>query len=312
MGTFPAAVLAGLESKVGAPIGQFFDLIAGTSTGGILAISLAMGIPAHKLLELYQRLGPQVLSQDRGKFRRLFRTISRTYKPKYNHVELRTALSTTLGDKRIGDADTRLVIPAWNPVARQVHIYKTAHDKRLTTDYKCLAIDAALATASAPSYFPRYYTDQSIGLVDGGIWANNPIGIAAVEAIALLKWPSSSIRILSLGCLNESYTISSQAGLFSLGKNLIRLFMDGQSQGALGMAKLLTGHDELQKTIFRIDHLVEKGSRRFDDPDLIQDLTGLGYTKARASEPMLVPVFFDSPAKPFSPYFTLNKDNEND
>ena len=64
LGTFPAAFLAELEKHLKYPIGAYFDLIAGTSTGGILAIGLAMGLPASKLLDLYEKRGPEVFGQN--------------------------------------------------------------------------------------------------------------------------------------------------------------------------------------------------------------------------------------------------------
>ncbi len=66
LGTFPAAFLAGLEPDVDRPIGSYFDLIAGTSTGGIIAIGLAMGLRASELLDLYEKRGPEIFGQGRG------------------------------------------------------------------------------------------------------------------------------------------------------------------------------------------------------------------------------------------------------
>ena len=63
-GTMPAAFLAGLEDDLGQPIGRYFDLIAGTSTGGIIALGLGLGRTAKELLELYERRGPVIFGQD--------------------------------------------------------------------------------------------------------------------------------------------------------------------------------------------------------------------------------------------------------
>ena len=46
-------------------------------------------------------------------------------------------------------------------------------------------------------------TKSSVELVDGGVWANNPVGAAAIEAIGLLGWPAGKLKILSLGTINE-------------------------------------------------------------------------------------------------------------
>lgn len=313
LGVFPAAVLAELEQHLDQPIGSYFDLIAGTSTGGILAIGLSLGLPASELLDLYEKRGPQIFGQDHGPLGNLVlrnvRGVRWLYRRKYDSDALRAVLQEVLGNRRIGDARTRLIVPAWNPVAQSVYIYKTAHHRRLKTDYKSLAVDAALATSAAPTYFQHHITQYDVGLLDGGIWANNPVAIAAVEAITLLGWPRESLQILSLGCLEETYTIPKWAGLGTLGSKIVKLFMDGQSHGAMGIAKLLTGHEHDRTAIYRINHTVPNNAYKMDDTRVIQDLKGLGHTKARDQLPVLESVFFDRPAKSFTPVHRLNEES---
>jgi patatin-like phospholipase/acyl hydrolase len=311
LGTFPAAFLAGLEQHLPRPIGSYFDLIAGTSTGGIIAIGLGMGLRASELLDLYEKRGPEIFGDGSGPVRdsvfRLLRAVRWSYRRKHDPGPLRAALKDVLGDKRVGDAKTRLLVPAWNPVARSVYIYKTAHHPRLRSDYKSAAVDAALATAAAPTYFPHHITQHAVGLVDGGIWANNPAALAVVEAITLLGWPRDSLHVLSLGCLEETYTIPKWAGFGTLGTKVIKLFMDGQSHGAMGIAKLLTGHEHERMAIHRINHVVAYNTYKMDDTRVIQDLKGLGYSYARDRQPVLSPVFFYTPAKAFIPVYALDE-----
>ena len=85
-----------------------------------------------------------------------------------------------------------MVIPAWHPMLERVYIYKTAHHPRLETDYKQFALDAAMATAAAPTFLKPHLTSDSVELVDGGVWANNPIGVVAIEAVGMLNWPGDS------------------------------------------------------------------------------------------------------------------------
>jgi hypothetical protein len=314
LGTYPAAFLAQLEEQLDHPIGSYFDLVAGTSTGGILGIGLATGLPASTLLDLYVKRGPEIFGGDHGPLmnflRRHGRGLRRLYRRKYDSDKLRDALADEFGDKRIGDAKTRLVIPAWNPLARSVYIYKTAHHPRLKTDFRTTLVDAALATSAAPTYFKHHITQHDVGLVDGGVWANNPAAIAAVEAITLLGWPAESLRILSLGCLEETYTIPKWAGISTLGAKAIKLFMDGQSHGALGIAKLITGHEHDRDALYRINHTVPYNSFKMDDTRVIQDLKGLGYSMARDRQPVLEPVFFGQPAEPFTPFYQLSKESQ--
>lgn len=251
-GTQPAAFLATLEEDLDRPISEYFDLIAGTSTGGILAIGLALGHSAKELLHLYEDRGPVIFGQSAvnddvpGRLQRLFRKVwtksKHAIRPKHDATILRDELAKVLQGARIGDAKTRLVVPAWDADRRCPHIYKTAHHERIDTDYKELALDAAMATAAAPTYFKRHKTLNDVGLLDGGVWANNPIAVATIEAITYLGWKPTDLRILSLGCTDEVYMLPEDPGYLGLNLKILNLFADGQSHGALGMAKLLTGH----------------------------------------------------------------------
>ena len=310
-GIFPAAFLATLEEDIDGPIGQYFDLIAGTSTGGILAIGLAMGLSAKELLELYVTKGPHIFGHSgRGIGAHLQlakQKVRHLFKPKHDADILRAELVRILGHRRIGEASQRLLVPAWDADQRSVYIYKTAHHERLKTDYKKEAVDAAMATAAAPTYYRRHRTADNVGLLDGGVWANNPIALAVVEAITLLGWPKDQLRILSLGCVNEVYMLNEAPGLVGLGLDLLKLFMDGQSRGAMGMAKLLTGHEYERISIFRYCPNAPKGFFKLDDTSRIDRLTGLGASSARSARPAVEPVFLTKPAAPFAPVYSLKE-----
>jgi patatin-like phospholipase len=311
-GTCPASFLATLEEDLGQPIGRYFDLITGTSTGGILAIGLAMGRPAKELLELYVSRGPHIFGQAGAKSgsrtNRWRQSLRHLVKPKHDADRLRTELVKVLGTKRMGDAQQRLLIPAWDADHRSVYIYKTAHHWRLKTDYKKLAIDAAMGTAAAPTYFRRHRTADNIGLIDGGVWANNPIALAVVEAITLLGWPAEQLRILSLGCVNEIYLLGEAPGTLGLGLDAFSLFMDGQSRGALGMAKLLTGHEYERNAIYRYCADVPKNFFKLDGTSKIDRLVGMGASMARKHRVEIEPIFLTEPAEPFVPVYQLQGD----
>ena len=310
-GTFPAAFLAEIEQHLPNPVGSYFDLICGTSTGGIIAVALSLGHSASEIVNLYEKRGPEIFGDDRGALLSALckpvRGVRRIFRNKYDSDALRHALRQVLGEKRLGDARTRLVIPAWNPVTQSVYVYKTAHHTRFKTDYRSRAVDAALATSAAPTYFRQHVTQRDVGLVDGGIWANNPSAIAAVEAIAVLCWPRESLRVLSLGCLEEAYTTPKRCGLGTLGRKAVKLLMDGQSHGALGMARLLIGHSHDRKVFYRIDHKVPYNAYKLDDAKAIQELRGLGHSMGRDRLPIIESVFFEEPAEEFTPIYQINE-----
>lgn len=309
-GTFPAAFLASLEEDLDAPIGSYFDLIAGTSTGGIIAIALAMGIPAKDVLELYEELGPGIFDQKSdgisGWLTQRYRKLRHYgWGPKYSTEPLKTALYDVLGDRRIGDAKTRLLVPAWNASTRKVYVYKTAHHERLETDYKDLAIDAALATAAAPTFFREHITANDVGLVDGGLWANNPAGNAVVEAIGVLGWPADQIKLLSLSCLEDVFETKGAYSLWSMRQKIAAFFQAGQSFGSMGIAHLLTGDPHTRKAIWRICQPAPDGQYTLDDTKRIRQLKERGFVEAREQKPILKPHFFTKPAATFMPFHTL-------
>src|SRR5258706_4462382 len=157
-GALPAAILADIEEATGKRIVDHFDLIAGTSTGGIIAIGLGLGIPASTILDFYVTKGPFAFRQESpglGRLERLYRIARSVHRAKYAPDRLKEALTGVLKDACIGDSRTRLLIPAYNSTRRAVHVIKTAHHSRFERDWRISALDTALATAAAPAHFPH-------------------------------------------------------------------------------------------------------------------------------------------------------------
>ena len=292
-GVFPASFLATVEDSIGNNVADYFDLIVGTSTGGIIALGLGLGLSAKEILAFYEESGPLIFSGNR----RL-----PWLKSKYNSGTLKTALEDCFAEKTLGCSKKRLVIPSLNLENGEVYIFKTAHHPRLERDYKKKAVDVALATASAPTYFPAHQSAAGTPLIDGGMWTNNPVGLAVVEAIAVLEWPRDSLKILSLGCTTEPLNVN-QARRRSRGKlywafKAVEVFMHAQSHGSLGTAKLLAGHEN----IIRINPVMPKGRFSLDGTDETSSLKGLGDSEARKALPELRKIFLGNPAEPFDAF----------
>lgn len=309
-GVFPAAFLAALEEDLDRPLHEHFDLIAGTSTGGIIAIGLGMGLSAKDILTLYEERGPEIFSQTVSGLCGLAARLAHSAKwfawgPKYNADGLKQALTDVLGDRKLGDAKTRLMIPAWHPQMGAVYIFKTAHHERLRTDYKEKAVDAAMATAAAPTYFREFITARDVGLVDGGVWANNPTGIAVAEGIGTLGWPANDIRVLSVGCLEDVVKMRDAYGAARLAPKLAGLFMAGQSHGSNGLAHILTGDvgGADHKAVYRVSQPVPEGFFSLDDTSKVQKLKSRAFAQARIDKPDLLKAFFDHPTQPFEPVY---------
>lgn len=298
-GVFPASFLSAIEETTGKKISDYFDLIVGTSTGGIIALGLGMGFSAKELLEFYEQLGPEVFKGN--KLTRLFRSIGIS---KYNNKSLRKALEEKFANKKLGESKNRLVIPSLNLENGEVHVYKTAHHQRLQRDYKEKVVDIALATSAAPTYFPTYSSASGIPLVDGGLWANNPMGLAVVEAIGILEWPRDQLKVLNIGCTTEPINIK-WARRFPMGKaywgfKVADLFMSAQSSASLGTAQLLAGH----ANVTRISPPVANGKFGLDVIKEIESLKGLGSSEARKALPS-IDSFFTDKVETFIPIHKL-------
>lgn len=297
-GVFPAAFLADIEETLPEPIYKYFDLIVGTSTGGIIALGLALGMSAFEILEFYKKYGPEIFSGNR-----FVLTLKQFFYRKYSHKKLKSSLGLTFGDRIVGDCKTRLVITSFNANNGSVCLFKTAHNERFERDFKLKAVEVALATASAPTYFPILINSLGFTLVDGGVWANNPIGVAVAEGLGVLDWQKNEIKVLSLGCTDEPFDIGflrkwSGSPSWIWKNRIIETFMIGQSNGALGIAYSLLGHEN----VFRINETVKKGKFSLDSAGKISELQAFGNNQARHNAPKLKPIFFRETAEEFIPF----------
>ena len=123
-----------------------------------------------------------------------------------------------------------------------------------------------------------------------------------VEAIGVLCWPRDSVYVLSVGCSEEAIAIPSDAGFLGLALKMADIFFLGQSRGALGTAKLLTGHSESNPKLFRYQHIAGSGEFNLDATDRITALKGIGASMAREAMPQITQVFLRSSCEKFVPF----------
>jgi patatin-like phospholipase/acyl hydrolase len=310
-GAYPAAFLANIEQATGKRVADYFDLIAGTSTGGIIALGLGIGLSATEILSFYKDRASDVFGggAEAGPLRGIYDWSKRAAKSlvasKYSADGLKQALTDVFGGRRLGESQVRLVIPAFSSRERKVYVFKTAHHPRFEVDLHRPEVDVALATAAAPTYFPAHSIKDVATLIDGGVWANNPSGLAAVEAVAVLGWPGESLRILSIGCTEPLYTCPEDVGILGIAASVKDLLMQGQSVGALGTAKLLSGHSDVSPRMWRYSQEVDASTYALDGVASIEALARAGATIAREALPTVREVFLASAAERFEPYHRL-------
>lgn len=304
-GIFPISFLAEIESALSlSSVADYFDLIAGTSIGGIIAIGLGLGLNARELAEFFVEQGPDIFPHQiipTGVMRLLWG------RERYKPERLNRALEQVFKDRKFGESRVRLLIPAFDAMRADIHIYKTAHHQRLEVDYRLTAVEVGMATAAAPTYFPAYDSEHCITLVDGGIFANNPVALAAVEAVSVLGWNGDEMQILSLGCTDETVDFKQKGHSFLFWiRRALEASMRGQSNSALGMARHLTGRDRGLENVFRINPIVPVNRFALDDVSGIRDLRGFGYSQARQSLPEIKDRFFRDKAEQFTAMKNLN------
>lgn len=298
-GAYAASALARLEELSGRPTHEHFDLIAGTSTGGIIGIGLALGIPAAKILEFYQIRGPEIFPSRFGGNTRM------AWGSKHRNEPLLAALRDVLGDKTIGDAFTRLCIPAVTATTGSPRVFKTSHHEDLKIDYRLPAWKVAMATSAAPFYLPGVALDGSMDvLVDGGLWANNPAFVGVFEAFTYLGRNLDEISVLSIGtgtppAIRREDAMHPKASTWV--PEIFGTTIGGQSIAVDFQLKILS------KTRGLLYHRMQprlNGSTALDDPSSIPKFASAGDEDARHAFTTLRANFYAAGRGAFHPIHT--------
>lgn len=285
-GTFSASALATWEHATGHRIVDHFDLIAGTSTGGIVALGLALGISAKNLLDFYKKRGPVIFPVTRLRSR-IPQIARHLFMPKYSQEvllkELEAAYYGGGAPVVLKNSACRLVIPTYHAVAGASHTFRTPHHPDLTSDADTQAAHAALATSAAPTFFTAAKIANMIAessYFDGGVWANSPIMAAIIEAVCFLRIPLDRIDVLSVGTTDEPFTLRKQTFSGILGwiwkKRILDLLMNAQQESSLRLAKHLVGSTHL----LRVNETTSPGIYKLDGTKEIGELADLGNRAA--------------------------------
>ena len=297
-GIFAAAVLAAIEEDLGTSVVQHFDLIAGTSTGGIIALGLGLGLTPRQILDFYIDEGPLIFA-DRFRTRGIRQLLS----TKFSSAALVAALQRRFGNKRFRESLKRLVIPAYNLGEDDVYIFRTAHHDRLKHDYKVPAWQVALSTSAAPTFFPCAREVDKLRLIDGGVWANNPSMVAIVEAQGTLDVPLSAIRLLEHRDFRSGGEphISARypGGFWQWRKASIDVILRGQTLGAINQSRFLLGSEHFA----RINPNVADGVFTLDGVRKSDELIAKAAHHSRREMPDVQSRFMEHNAPAFTPLF---------
>lgn len=258
-GVYSAHILKRIEDEFSIKWRNDFNLIAGTSTGSIIAASLALGLSANKVIEVYKDHGADIFKKSLFPRKGIIRS-------RYDNTGLRTVLGSLFEGAKLGDIEVPLILPATDIGNGCVHVFKSTYHNEFFRDKDVPVADAVLASCSAPTYFPPAITsgDDPYLLADGGLWANSPSLVAAIDAKRRLGANLEDLRVLSIGTgkSNQFYPIKKYrekphigwgfATKWGHGK-FIEMLLNLQSENANNMLGLLLEQDQILRINFESD-----------------------------------------------------------
>lgn len=244
-GVIPAHVLAAIETRAGAPISELFDLVAGTSTGGILALGLTVpgsdGKPAHsaeELVGLYQQKGSTIFSRS---IWHEIRAVGSAVEKKYEAEGLEGVLKEYLGETRLKDALTDVLVTAYE-IEDRIPWFFSSRKAANQAGYDFAMREVGRATSAAPTYFEPARIDAANdrgywAFVDGGVFANNPSMCGLVEATSSYRAehgenPDVLLTSLGTGVLTRPihYEQAKKWGLVGWAQPIFSVVMDGVAE----------------------------------------------------------------------------------
>ncbi|WP_264954105.1 patatin-like phospholipase family protein [Wolbachia endosymbiont (group A) of Endotricha flammealis] len=208
-GIIPAIVLAEIEYRTKKPISQMFDLMVGTSTGGIIVAGLCnKQYSALDLVDLYQKDGPHIFKS--SFFRRsIFSWLNCA---QYPHKNIEFVLDKYFGDDILKNTLSNVLITSYDIHNNCPFFFKSWKEGNIKLK------DALRAATAAPTYFiPKHLKIDQIDrvLVDGGVFANNPAACAYASAKRL--FPNDEIILLSIGTGRTDRSIANSRRLGKIG-----------------------------------------------------------------------------------------------
>jgi uncharacterized protein len=290
LGLYTASVLAAIEEQICAPIASRFDLIAGTSVGGIIALGLAKETKASDIRDAFIESGPAIFYPNKprqGAISKKLVLLSNATTAKYQSSALRATIAAIVGEAtRIGDLQHRVMVPSVNLTKGSPQVFKTDHHPTFVRDWKLNVIDVALATSAAPTFFPLHKIGSEL-FADGGLYANSPDHLALHEAEHFLEQDPAEVSMLSIGTTTSKFSFSN-SGSTDLGwigwmenQRLPRVMIAAQQLNADFMLK-----HRLKQNYLRIDRDQSPEQERqlaldCASPGAIDDLKALAEASVR-------------------------------
>jgi patatin-like phospholipase/acyl hydrolase len=273
-GIFTSAVLTEAEHAYGAAFIDSFDLLVGTSTGGIIALGLASGRSCREMLDFYRHAGSEIFSRPRH--------LRRLLGPKYDREPLDRLLREQFGETtQMNDLVKSVCITAHELVSGTTRVWKDDHSPELRWGGEQLVWKVAASTSAAPTYFAPVQLGDADSHVDGGVWGNNPAMVGITEAVRYAGRDLRDIRLLSVGTTSQPLRVNNHAEAVKMGLSqwmlkALHLLQDSSSMAANNQARLLLGTD----SYLRLDSESARNVK-LDDAEQCRPLQEWGHNVGR-------------------------------
>lgn len=263
-GIYSAHILKRIEDEFNIKLKDHFDLISGTSTGAIIAGSIACDIDLGEVVSLYKHHGKDIFPKSwicKIPLLRKLGNLSLT-SSKYDKKYLKKILDEKFKNVKLGEVDKPLIIPSSDIANGKVFVFKSQYDKDFVRDKHTRVADAILCSCSAPTYFNPSETDNYL-LADGGLWANNPSLVSVIDAKRRLGIDLSDVKIFSIGTglykpeydMDTSKNKKKKWGAINgwKGLKLLDLIMSLQAQSVHNYLSLLLKPEQIKRISFETE-----------------------------------------------------------
>ena len=288
-GIYSAALLAKFEELSNQKITDCFDLICGTSTGGLIALLFGAGFSANEIVDFYKNNASKIFPESNvviSYFKQFFGI------NKHDNNSLKKTLAELLQTKQMKDSCVNLCIPSVDCDIEKPIVFKTPHDSNFTRDSELKMLDVALATSAAPTFLPKHKLKElKRNMIDGGLWANNPALVGVIEAQSIFFKQScyENFALLSVGNIDTNTGCFTKFGKRNIWNplflvELIGFFMHIQSKSVENMVDILKRTtSSTYNRIYAKDFAPEQYLKiQLDtcDSDILEKLISKGYSDA--------------------------------
>jgi patatin-like phospholipase/acyl hydrolase len=261
-GIVPLLILKEIEKETGKKIHELFDLIVGTSTGGIITCGLTCTkdgknplVTIDQLIELYTTKGNEIFPYSKNIFSKIGKGINSVFNPKFKPNGLERLLEQYFADYTLLNTLKPIIVTSYDIKNNEVIMFKSRKAKDNST-YNAKLKDICRATSAAPTYLPSYemyFDTKNRVLVDGGVYINNPALAGVADLIKSSGVNIEDVECLSLGtgAHSETFGIKSEGwGMVNWVKPITTVMMQASSKSVVyECEQFLSKYHRVQVTI---------------------------------------------------------------